>query len=213
MRTGEFTRLLRRVPSRLVFPPGREGQVADHWTRLVMNDRIDEVLRPIEATSDALEVSGTDHRSRRWRHYESIAWPEYDICDPSIHLDRHFDVVIAEQVLEHVADPWQATRNMAAMVNEGGMVVVTTPFLIKVHGSPKDYWRFTADGLRLLLEQAGLVVEEVGSWGNRQCVVGNFARWSRRTWWQSLKNEEDFPVSVWAIGRKPSEGSGRDSDT
>ena len=42
-----------------------------------------------------------------------------------------------------------------------------------------DYWRFTPAGLRALLENAGLEVE-VGTWGNRECVVGNLAA-GRRT--------------------------------
>ena len=67
----------------------------------------------------------------------------------------------------------------------------------------KDYWRFTPRGLRTLLERSGIEVEEVGSWGNRDCVVGNFDKWPAFRWWHSLRNEPDLPVQVWAFARRP----------
>jgi hypothetical protein len=59
--------------------------------------------------------------------------------------------------------------------------------------------------MRRLLEGAGLEVEAVHSWGNRQVVVGNFSRWSARRRWHSMRNEPDFPVQVWAFARRPDE--------
>ncbi|MGH2637633.1 MAG: methyltransferase type 12, partial [Actinomycetota bacterium] len=69
-----------------------------------------------------------------------------------------------------------------------------------------DYWRFTPRGLRTLLERAGLEVERVESWGNRQCVKGNFNRWSAYRPWHSLRNEPDFPLQVWAFARNAPAG-------
>ena len=63
----------------------------------------------------------------------------------------------------------------------------------------KDYWRFTPNGMRQLLEQAGLTVERVQAWGNRECVVGNFDRWSALRPWHSLRDEVNLPVQVWAF--------------
>ena len=86
-------------------------------------------------------------------------------------------------------------------------MIVSTPFLIKVHELPlfgmDDYWRFTPRGLRTLLESAGLVVDEVGAWGNRDCVVGNLDRWSAYRRWHSLRNEPDVAVQVWAFAHRP----------
>ena len=86
-------------------------------------------------------------------------------------------------------------------------MVVSTPFLIRVHELPlygmKDYWRFTPRGLRVLLERAGLEVETVGSWGNRDCVTGNFDRWPAFAGGNPLRDEPDLPVQVWAFARRP----------
>jgi hypothetical protein len=110
-------------------------------------------------------------------------------------------------VIEHVIDPWAAARNLRGLCAPGGHVVVSTPFLIRVHELPaygmRDYWRFTPRGLRALLEGAGLVVDEVGSWGNRDCVAGNFDRWPAYRRWHSLRNEPDLPVQVWAFATNP----------
>ena len=51
-------------------------------------------------------------------------------------------------------------------------MIVSTPFLIKVHELPMlemhDYWRFTPRGLRTLLERAGLDVVKVRTLGERE---------------------------------------------
>ena len=59
-------------------------------------------------------------------------------------------------MLEHVVDPCLAARTLADLCEPGGHVIIGVPFLIKIHPAPSDYWRFTPDGLRLLVEQAGL---------------------------------------------------------
>ena len=115
--------------------------------------------------------------------------------------------MICEQVLEHVVDPCAAARNLHGLCVPGGHVIVTSPFLIKVHELPyfgmRDYWRFTPRGLETLLERGGLEVYAVGAWGNRQCIVGNLGSWSAQRWWHSLRNEPDLPVQVWAFARRP----------
>ncbi len=115
--------------------------------------------------------------------------------------------MICEQVIEHVIDPHAAARNLRDLVVPGGHVVVSTPFLVRVHELPaygmRDYWRFTPRGLRALLEAAGLDVDGVGSWGNRRAVVGNFDRWPGYRRWLPLGDEPDLPVQVWAFARRP----------
>ena len=139
----------------------------------------------------------------------TLNYPEFDLCAP-LEEERRFDVVICEQVLEHVPDPWAAARNLKELCLPGGRVIVSTPFLVKVHELPAfgmlDYWRFTPRGLTTLLEGAGLEVQSTGSWGNRQCVVGNLGRWSAYRRWHSLNNNPELPLQVWAFARRRSEG-------
>ena len=76
------------------------------------------------------------------------SYRELDVCAPPPHLDQ-YDVVLCEQVLEHVVDPWRAAKTLHDLCVPGGHVVVSTPFLIRVHPTPLDLWRFTEDGLRM----------------------------------------------------------------
>ncbi|MGI8901495.1 MAG: class I SAM-dependent methyltransferase, partial [Nocardioides sp.] len=142
-----------------------------------------------------------------WRSYTRLAYPEFDLC-ASV-AERTFDVVICEQVLEHIPDPWVGARTLYDLCRPGGHVIVSTPFLIKVHNEPDDFWRFTVAGLRLLLEKAHLEVVTLKSWGNRSCARANFHHWVARRPWQSMENEELFPIVVWAVARRPvAESSG-----
>lgn len=172
-----------------------------------MNRAVDRYLSRLKlGKMAAAEISGSAHAHRPFRSHRSLNYPAFDVCAP-LTLTRRFDVVICEQVLEHVVDPWAGAVNLAELCRPGGHVIVTSPFLIRVHELPQyamyDYWRFTSRGLRLLLEKAGLDVVETGEWGNRMCVTGNLTRWSARRPWHPMGNEPDVPVQVWAFARKP----------
>ena len=182
-------------------------QGAEYWARVVM-DR--ETTRAIEALGPArlkvLEISGVDWKSRcKFREYKSISFPEFDICNSR--LDEQFDLVIAEQVWEHLQFPFRAARNVHGMLALGGYFLVTTPFLLKVHHVPVDCSRWTELGLRNMLAESGFPLENIstGSWGNRACLTANLNRWvPYRPWLHSLRNEPDFPVHVWALAQKTS---------
>jgi len=183
-----------------VFRP--HGTVDQQWCRLEMNEDIASVIASLPpGDCDAAEISGDRHRGHPWRSYTRLAYPEFDLC--SSVAEYSFDAVICEQVLEHVRDPWLGARTLHALCRPGGHVIVSTPFLIRVHNEPEDFWRFTVSGLRLLLEQAHLEVVTVKSWGNRSCVRANFRHWVARRPWQSMENEELFPIVVWAVARRP----------
>jgi SAM-dependent methyltransferase len=168
-----------------------------------MNRRIAEHLLGLQPeTRSAIEISGVSHSGYSWQRYTSSRYPDLDLCAPPRTLDT-YDVVICEQVLEHVEDPWRAARTLHDLCRPGGHVLVSTPFLIRVHPTPFDFWRFTEDGLRRLLTGAGFAVDEIGSWGNRRAVRGNLRRFPKMRPWRSLHNESEFPLVVWAFAHRP----------
>jgi SAM-dependent methyltransferase len=171
------------------------------YAREVMNKDINAWFSTLAVGSlDAVEVSGTVRSNLGWRSYTSLQYPQFDIVTSA--PPSEFDVVVCEQVLEHVPDPCAAIRNLRRLTRPGGHILVSTPFLIRLHGSPDDYWRFTPLGLRTLLEREGLVVDTVKSWGNRSAVVSNLRRWSFYLPWRSLRDTPDLPVVVWATSRR-----------
>jgi len=117
--------------------------------------------------------------------------------------------VICEQVLEHVADPLTAVATLRSLCRAGGLVVVSTPFMLKIHSAPEDNWRFTPTGLQRLLECGGLRVDRIGSWGNHSCIRANRREWAAYRWWHracpawALRNDPVLPQVVWAFARRP----------
>lgn len=194
-----------RAADEAFFPEARSG--VDQWQRVVLNEAVDQHLATLDPSRlSAVEISGESHRDKGWNHYRNLNYPEFDLCDPTP-LDRTFDIVICEQVLEHVKNPWRAVATLRDLCTPRGQVIVSTPFLIKVHELPlfgmHDYWRFTPRGLRLLLEDTGLTVDRVETWGNKMCVLGNLDRWSSKRPWHSLRNRNDVAVQVWAFASRP----------
>ncbi len=180
----------------------RNAANVNQWQRIVMNRETDAFLRSLGPTRlRAVEVSGSGYAKHPWKEYTSTDFRTFDVCNPPDDLARH-DVVICEQVLEHVEDPWRAARTLHDLCEPGGHVVVSTPFMIRVHGTPDDFWRFTEHGLCRLLEAAGLAVDQVASWGNRAAVRGNLRRFPPLRPWRSLRNDPKVPLVVWAFARR-----------
>lgn len=175
------------------------------WARIVMDDTTDRFVRGLDVQRlDVLEISGDKWGSLPFRSYSSRFYPDFDICDIAAPTQQ-YDLIIAEQVLEHVLWPYRAVKNIYSLLRPNGVLVVTTPFLLRVHPCPHDLTRWTEEGMRYLLAEAGFILDniETGSWGNRACVIGNFRKWAPWvSWYHSLKNEPLFPVVVWAFARK-----------
>lgn len=172
------------------------------YAREVMNRDIDAWLAGIDVGAlDAAEVSGTLRGGHGWKSFTTLAYPDFDLVRSE--PPAQYDVVFCEQVLEHVPDPDAAVRTLRRLTRPGGHVLVSTPFLIRIHGAPHDYWRFTPLGLQKLLERQGLDVETIASWGNRSAVTSNLRRWSFYWPWRSLSNNQSLPVVVWAVARAP----------
>jgi len=174
----------------------------DHWCRHVMNSEVNKKVRSLSyKTLDALEVSGSEWRELGFKSYENVSFPDFDICRQTTGKD--YDIIIAEQVFEHIEDPASAADNIYKMLRKNGLFLITTPFLIKYHPSPLDLWRWSKDGLRVFLEKQGFETVETFAWGNKDCVIGNLEDWpyyDEKV--HSLENEEEYPIVVWGFAYK-----------
>ena len=115
------------------------GKERIQWARVVM-DR--ETLSLVSALPygelDALEISGDGWSKFGFHSYRQLNYPEYDICS-SPAGEGICDLVIFEQVLEHVRRPAMAVQNALTMLRPGGRTLITTPFLVKFHAFPGVY--------------------------------------------------------------------------
>ena len=64
--------------------------------------------------------------------------------------DASFDGVIAQAVLEHVADPQRCVSEIRRVLKPDGIVYAETPFMQQVHEGAYDFTRFTHLGHRRL---------------------------------------------------------------
>jgi SAM-dependent methyltransferase len=93
-----------------------------------------------------------------------VPGPTIDVCASAECLpfpDETFDLVVSQEVLEHVRDPFRAMQEMRRALKEGGVIYCQVPFIIGYHPGPTDFWRFTREGIRELVEQANLECLEV----------------------------------------------------
>jgi SAM-dependent methyltransferase len=169
------------------------------WLREVMNRDVRAVLDGLgPADLDIVEISGDNWGDLPWRSRAVLEFPGFDLCDPASFAGP-FDLVLCEQVLEHVEDPLAAVRTLRRLCKPEGHVLVSTPFLLRLHGHPEDFWRFTPAGMEKLLTSQGLSPVWVRSWGNRRAVRANLGRWATYRRGRSLRNEADVPMVVWAL--------------
>jgi SAM-dependent methyltransferase len=192
------------MKQRLVRLAAAVGFDKTHLTRAVAYRAVDAWLDGMGANRlDALEISaGWKWRERQWGSFAEMNWPDHDICNDV--LDRRFDIIIADNVWEHLPFPYRAARNVHAMLRPGGWFVNITPFMIRRHDVPLDCSRWTEMGMRYLLEDAGFDHDSMtsGSWGNASAVKANLVNWSRVGWRRSFPNDSRFPLTVWAMAQK-----------
>jgi SAM-dependent methyltransferase len=181
------------------------GYDTTDWMRIVMYRHCFDFVRSLGPERlDALEISAGPQwiREFTFRSYTGTDYPGFDICAQT--LPEHFDLIIADQVFEHLKWPYRAARNIEAMLRAGGHLLITVPFLVRVHKSPIDCTRWTEEGLFYFLQECGFAEDAIitGSWGNRACVKANLTAWRKRGLFGSLDNEPDYPLAVWAFARK-----------
>ena len=179
-------------------------QSGQQWCRIIMDQETDKMIKnlPYQDLS-VLEISGNKWANFGFKSYTTVEFPEFDICSQT--LPAKYDLIIAEQVFEHLLRPYSAAKNVCQMLNKNGSFLITTPFMLKVHLFPEDCTRWTETGIKYFLSECGFDEKQVetGSWGNVECVVSNLNQWTKyNPRLHSLKNQKDVPVVVWALAKK-----------
>jgi len=72
--------------------------------------------------------------------------------------DNYADIVLSNQVLEHVDSPSGYLKEALRILKPGGSIILTTHGYWYYHPTPNDYWRWTSAGLRKTVEDSGFRV-------------------------------------------------------
>jgi SAM-dependent methyltransferase len=102
---------------------------------------------------------------RAGARYAGADFPENPLADLAVARDGRigcpdgsFDVVVSTQVLEHVESPAGYLGECRRLLRRGGRLIISTHGYWRYHPDPVDYWRWTAEGLRKVLVDAGFQV-------------------------------------------------------
>jgi SAM-dependent methyltransferase len=108
-----------------------------------------------------------------------------------------FDAYVACSVYEHLRRPWVAMAAAAGVVKPGGLVYVQTHQTFPLHGYPSDYFRFSAEALAGIMEDAGLDVLHAGYlYPCRIIPPAEVTRWN-------TADDVEAWLNVEALGRRP----------
>jgi SAM-dependent methyltransferase len=87
--------------------------------------------------------------------------------------DASVGTVIAMNTFEHVPRFWRGFTEIRRVLRPDGALFVSCPFYFHIHDYPGDYWRFTPQALRLLLEEYPSKI--VGAYGPARRPAGVWA--------------------------------------
>lgn len=186
-----------------------------HLTRFAMYQALARHRAEPPPAARALSISGSQELSKILGfgagQITEVSYPEASLLDLPFE-DDSFELVAADQVLEHVeGDPRLAITEGLRVLKPGGMVAFTTCLINPIHFGPGDFWRFTPSGLRLLLPE-GVEILEAGGWGNRYACIALALglRFVKIPWasWHPLnrfatRSDGEWLISTWIVVRKP----------
>jgi SAM-dependent methyltransferase len=109
-----------------------------------------------------LYIGGAGRAIEGCINLDLFAVPGVDVAADAEHLPFPADIfqrVECDAVLEHVRDPVQVMGEIRRVLAPGGYVHFVVPFCHPFHAYPKDYRRFTLDGLKELAGPLEMVAE------------------------------------------------------
>lgn len=98
-----------------------------------------------------------------------------DVQDMRAVGDGAYDTALCLSVLEHVPRPDRAISEIGRILKDKGILILSVPFLSRLHEQPHDYYRFTRHALRYLLEQGGFEVLDIQATGGIFSFLGHQA--------------------------------------
>lgn len=139
---------------------------ADHNDSKTVRSAINRILEELPVNGKGLNIgAGMTRIDHRIKNMEMQEGPGIDYVGnvESIPLrDGVFDIVISQEVLEHVKNPGKAMSEIRRVLKKGGLAYIQLPFTIGLHPCPHDFWRFSKEGIEALVLSADMQIIESG---------------------------------------------------
>ena len=75
--------------------------------------------------------------------------------------DKTFDKILLRCILEHVNNPESLLKEASRTLKENGVMVIEVPFINPIHAAPIDNFRFTPNGLKIILSAQNLQIDSI----------------------------------------------------
>lgn len=153
----------------------------DHARQVTSQYYLDEVMEAPEAPDLVMDLGcGRGTSAERFRaHNPKVRWIGVDISDSQeagqreaggeavvyydgVHLPFRpgtLPMIFCHQVFEHVRRPGELLAEISRVLRPGGTFIGSTSQFEPYHSS--SLWNYTPYGFRVLVEEAGLVLEEI----------------------------------------------------
>ncbi len=139
---------------------------ADHNESKAVKSAIKHILDSMPVNGVGLNIgSGKTKIDSRIKNMEISPGPDIDYVGDveKIPTDKEeFDIVISQEVLEHVKNPWKAMNEIQRVLKKNGLAYIQLPFTIGFHPCPKDYWRFSKEGIAELITSSNMEIVDMG---------------------------------------------------
>jgi SAM-dependent methyltransferase len=148
-------------------PPGLEGfaRPAPLNYGNPYSEFIESYLAQLGPEEVALEIGGGDRRRVSSKHL-NFEYLKFELADVygDIHAlpfkDNAFDVVHSQAVFEHVANPFNAARELLRVTKPGGLVLTEVAFLQPLHAVPYHFFNMTLWGVEELFKDCEIVASD-----------------------------------------------------
>jgi SAM-dependent methyltransferase len=122
-----------------------------------------------------------------------------DIGDMKSIFNESIGSVLNLESLEHLPYPQRAIDEIHRVLRPNGLLILTTVMHFKIHCCPKDYWRFTPDGIELLLSRfkildcalEGSLKRPKGIWVTAQKTLSS-EKWGKLPSLRSVGSDDRF---------------------
>lgn len=158
------------------YPGGLPLNPWDDWLRVPMYEAVFASLqRNFEPGffkgKLAIEIGGSEGTIARMLTYLGAStriaqnYPQINV-EELPYEDESFDVIVLDQVMEHLKHPWLAVTQVKRTLRREGIAICTSVFNYPIHEGRTygDYYRFSPEGFRVLFEDFKTVTAD--GWGN-----------------------------------------------